>query len=110
MSRRTEMAYKATLKGKVARHTKALGSGDRVNAALVEQQFTLLNFPEGTLFNRVNVLIRGDLSNGAAYLATGVGLRAISKGVELPPNPWCEWTEVSRGHSSRMPGVMPGTW
>ena len=31
--------------------------------------------------------IRGDLSNGAAIIAMGVGLRAISKGVELPPNP-----------------------
>jgi hypothetical protein len=45
-----------------------------------------MNFPEGTLFNRVNVLIRGDLSNGAACLAMGVGLRAISKGMEWPPN------------------------
>jgi len=36
---------------------------------------------------KVHVLIRGDLSNGAAIIATGVGLRAISKGVELPPNP-----------------------
>jgi len=25
-------------------------------------------------------------------------------------NAWCEWTEVSRGHSSQMPGVMPGIW
>ena len=36
---------------------------------------------------KVHVLIRGDLSNGAAIIAMGVGLRAISKGVELPPNP-----------------------
>jgi hypothetical protein len=35
----------------------------------------------------VHVLIRGDLSNGAAIIARGVGLRAISKGVEVPPNP-----------------------
>jgi hypothetical protein len=31
--------------------------------------------------------IRGDLSNGAAIIAAGVGLRAISKGVGLPPKP-----------------------
>jgi hypothetical protein len=24
-------------------------------------------------------------------------------------NAWCEWAEVSRGHSSPMPGVMPVT-
>ena len=35
MSRRTEMAYKAQSPGKVAQHTKAPGSGDRVNAAVV---------------------------------------------------------------------------
>jgi len=35
LSKETEMAYKATSKGKVAPHTKALGSGDRVNAAVV---------------------------------------------------------------------------
>jgi hypothetical protein len=59
------MAYKAQSPGKVTRHTKAQDSGDRVNVndAVVQQKFTLLNFPEGTLFNRVNVLIRGDLSD-----------------------------------------------
>jgi hypothetical protein len=31
----------------------------------MQREFTLLNFPTGTLFNRVNVLIRGDLLNGA---------------------------------------------
>jgi hypothetical protein len=35
MSRRTEMAYKAQSPGKVAPHTKAQGSGERVNAAVV---------------------------------------------------------------------------
>jgi len=35
MSRRTEMAYKAQSTGKVAQHTKAPDSGDRVNAAVV---------------------------------------------------------------------------
>ena len=43
MSRRTEMAYKAQSPGKVARHTKAPGSGDRVNAAVVQRQFTSLS-------------------------------------------------------------------
>jgi hypothetical protein len=35
----------------------------------------------------IHVLIRGDLSNFAACIAMGVGLGAISKGAELPPNP-----------------------
>jgi len=35
MIRGTEMAYKAQSPGKVAQPTKALGSGDRVNAAVV---------------------------------------------------------------------------
>ena len=35
MSRRTEMAYKAQLPGKSAQHDEALGSGGRVNAAVV---------------------------------------------------------------------------
>jgi hypothetical protein len=34
----------------------------------------------------IHVLIRGDLSNGAAVIAMGVGVRAISKGVDLPPD------------------------
>jgi hypothetical protein len=63
MSRRTGTAYKAQSPGKSAPHDETLGSGDRVNAAVVQRKFTLLNFPEGTLFNRVNVLIRGDLSH-----------------------------------------------
>jgi len=36
---------------------------------------------------KVHVLIRGDLLNGAAIIAMGVGLRAISKGMDLPPKP-----------------------
>jgi hypothetical protein len=43
MSRQTGTAYKAQFPGKVARHTKALGSGDRVNAAVVERKFTSLS-------------------------------------------------------------------
>ena len=35
MSRRTETAYKAQSPGKLAQHNEALGSGDRVNAAVV---------------------------------------------------------------------------
>ena len=35
LPKETETAYKATSKGKVAPHTKAPGSGDRVNAAVV---------------------------------------------------------------------------
>ena len=43
-------------------HDKAQGSGDRVNAAVVQRKFTLLNRVPSGKFNRVNVLIRGDLS------------------------------------------------
>ena len=43
MSRRTEMAYKAQSPGKLAQHNKAPGSGDRVNAAVVQPQFTSLS-------------------------------------------------------------------
>jgi hypothetical protein len=35
LSRRTETAYKAPSPGKLAQHDEALGSGDRVNAAVV---------------------------------------------------------------------------
>ena len=57
------MAYKAQSPGKLAHHNEAQGSRDRVNAAVVQRKVTLFNFPKGTLFNRVNVLIRGDLSD-----------------------------------------------
>jgi len=43
MSRRTEIAYKAQSPGKVAQHTEAQDSGDRVNAAVVSPQFTSLS-------------------------------------------------------------------
>ena len=43
MSRRTEIAYKAQSPGKLAQHNKAPGSGDRVNAAVVQRQFTSLS-------------------------------------------------------------------
>jgi hypothetical protein len=62
MSRRTETSYKAESLGKAAQHVKALGSGDRVNAAVVQRKFTLLNRVPFGKFNRVNVLIRGGLS------------------------------------------------
>ena len=56
MSRRTETAYKAQSAGKLAQHNKAPGSVDRVNAAVVQRQFTHL--------------IRGDLSDKRSlYLA-----------------------------------------
>ena len=70
MSRRTEMAYKAQSPGKVAPFDSA------------HDMVSLSNHVA-----KVHVLIRGDLSNGAAIIAMGVGLRAISKGVEVPPNP-----------------------
>ena len=73
MSRRTETAYKAQSPGKLAQHNKAPGSGDRVNAAVVQRQFTHL--------------IRGDLVEFASAAAMEVGLRPILKGMEPPPNP-----------------------
>ena len=67
----------------------------------MQRQFTLLHFPEGTLFNRVNVLIRGDLPTVAAFIAKGAGLRAIPKGVGLPPNP----TVIMAAHHAVTQGV-----
>ena len=43
VSRRTETAYKAQSPGKLAQHNKAQDSGDRVNAAVVQRQFTSLS-------------------------------------------------------------------
>jgi hypothetical protein len=63
VSPRTGTAYKAKSLGKLAQRNKAPDSGDMVNAGIAQGKFTLLNFPKGTLFNRVNVLIRGDLFN-----------------------------------------------
>jgi hypothetical protein len=60
--RGTEIAYKAQSPGKSAQHNKAQGSGDKVNAAVVQRRLTLLNRVPFGKFNRVNVLIRGDLS------------------------------------------------
>ena len=54
MSRRTEMAYKAQFPGKSAQHDEALGSGDRVNAALG------VSFQSLTCVAKDHVLIRGD--------------------------------------------------
>lgn len=36
---------------------------------------------------KVHVLLRGDLSEKAAFIAMGVGLRTTSKRVEASPNP-----------------------
>jgi len=82
---------------------------------------------------KVHVLIRGDLPNGAMSSAvelatsqatgeTSLGVliccrsvrankaATIKQGHSVPwSNPWCDWAEVSRGHSSQMPGVMSGT-
>jgi hypothetical protein len=43
MSRRTGTAYKAQSPGKSAPHDETLGSGDRVNAAVVQRKFTSLS-------------------------------------------------------------------
>ena len=49
MSRRTETSYKAESPGKLAQHNEAQDSGDTVNGAVVQRQFTHL--------------IRGDLTD-----------------------------------------------
>jgi hypothetical protein len=41
--RRTEIAYKAQSPGKLAPRNKTQGSGDRVNAAVVQRKFTFLS-------------------------------------------------------------------
>jgi hypothetical protein len=41
--RGTEIAYKAQSPGKAAQHVKAQGSGDRVNAAVVQRKFMFLS-------------------------------------------------------------------
>jgi hypothetical protein len=43
VSRRTETSYKAESPGKLAQHNKAPGSGDTVNGAVVQRQFTSLS-------------------------------------------------------------------
>jgi len=114
MSRRTEMAYKAQSPGKVAPFDSAQGAlslpnghdipnpgfrrpacrqtgrvvagGDQeCRGCVLRQAQDMMSLPNHVA--TVHVLIRGDLSNGAACIATGVGLRAISKGMGLPPNP-----------------------
>ena len=56
---------------------------------------------KGDCVAKVDVFIRGDLSNVAACIATAVRLRAISKGVGLPPNP----TAMNAAHHVATHGV-----
>jgi hypothetical protein len=97
-------------------------------SGIVEETFTLLNFPEGILFNWVNVLFIRLWRNPGRSVPQGGNYCYWSRteghlergGSATEPygreggascgNAWCEGAEVSRGHSSLMPGVMPGTW
>jgi hypothetical protein len=57
------MSYKAEHPGVSQPYmTKPRSSGETVNEAVVQRKFTLLNRVPFGKFNRVNVLIRGDLS------------------------------------------------
>jgi hypothetical protein len=92
VSRRTETAYKAQSAGKLAQHNESPGSADRVNAAVVQRQFTHL--------------IRGDLTDPASAAAKEVGLRPSAKALEPPPNPKaatearCAATQIVVGQKS----------
>ena len=81
---------------------KAQGSGDRVNAAVVQRKFTLLNRVPFGKFNRVNVLIRGDLSGFAfckepsiSPVKMPVGPPAYQVLVLPGPNDLCEIFAIS---------------
>ena len=72
-----ELTDRKVIRGPVpgaSRHTtaKPCGSGDRVNDPGVQRQFTLLS---------------GETCLTSGPLATGAGLRPISKEVEKPPDP-----------------------
>ena len=105
MSRRTETAYKAQSPGKLAQHNEAPGSGDRVNAAVVQRQFTHL--------------IRGDLPGSRSHRAeapfvatcrvTGQKSAEVIVGVgRRHPVVW--WLETSpdegRTHPAEGPNAM----
>jgi hypothetical protein len=56
------MAYKAQFPGKLTQHNEAQGSGDRVNAAVVWQQFTFLSgeICQSWRFWEIYVLVFGE--------------------------------------------------
>lgn len=62
--------------------TKPDGPRNRVNGAVVQGQFTVLS---------------GEVCPAAVWSAMGVGLRAVSKGTDHPPNP----TVLKGGYGSR---------
>ncbi len=111
--------------------TKSSGSGDTVKGPAVQRTFTFLSGE--------TCLTSGPLATGAGLRpiakavdeppdpttavegAMEVGLRTTWKRVKHPPNPTAsvsaassnrrrDETGVSRGHSSRRPLVMRGTW
>jgi hypothetical protein len=92
VSRRTETSYKAQSPGKLAQHNKALGSGDRVNGAVVQRQLTSLS---GEIWPNV-----------ASAAAMEVRLRPSPKRLEPPPNPKaavearCAATRIDIGQKS----------
>jgi hypothetical protein len=111
MSRRTGAAYKAQFPGKVAPFDSAQG----VKVYPVE-------FPKGSPIQQGErpypgkSVPRGGLScygsRSEGHLERGGTATEPygDEGSEPCGNTWCEGTEVSRGHSSLMPGVIAGTW
>lgn len=67
--------------------TKPNGPRNRVNGAVVQRQFTVLS---------------GEVCPAADWRAKGVGLRAISKGMEKPPNPTVTPVSPAGGNVSRV--------
>ena len=67
--------------------TKPKGPRNRVNGAVVQRQFTVLS---------------GEVCLGADRRAMGVGLRPISKGMELPPTPTVSPVSTAVGNASRV--------
>jgi len=72
---------------------------------------------------RLGHVIRGGVNDQSGHWWNKPGRmgrlpsRASEQGSDQPSthgaprsNPWRDRTEVSRGHSSPTPGVMPGTW
>ena len=69
--------------------TKPNGPRNRVNGAVVQRQFTFLS---------------GEICPAAVWSATGVGLRAVVKGAEHPPNPKAligSYGSRTKGHLER---------
>jgi hypothetical protein len=131
VSRRTGTSYRAESPGKLAQRNEAPGSGDTVNGAVVQRQFTHLIRGDltGRLPQTAPVIIRRNYRPGPPVdqvpTASGMqppeavprikgrnqdGYRLSVVSNALAGNRPGDRSEVSRGHSSPTPGVMAGTW